>query len=211
MTAYTGPNTNFGGLTLAEVNDAYVSDNGGENYVFNSAMDDVGGTIEVLGDWDAIVYTRQESEVDVVTTGSGDDQINTGGKADVINAGDGDDIVRGGPGGDNIRGGRGADILILGEGTDVVNYIADPDVGVFGEGGDLEVGVADQIVDFNQHENDILRIDLQGDLGASVEYDAHTGEVIVTDGTGTSSVIANLDSNLHVDIDNLGDGVWTLM
>ncbi|MBF9058785.1 hypothetical protein HKCCSP123_06270 [Rhodobacterales bacterium HKCCSP123] len=60
-------------------------------------------------------------DIDVVTTGAGDDTISTGDDADVIDAGDGNNVIDGGFDDDDITSGSGGDRIASGEGSDTVS------------------------------------------------------------------------------------------
>ncbi len=139
MTSFVGPSTElFDNTGLPIDHGKFVSSvkiDGKETIVFNSSSQNVGGFIEIKGDYDAVVYTSQESQVDFITTGDGDDRIHSGGKSDEIFSGAGNDIVRGGSGDDNIFGGTGDDQLIGGDGSDLIEG-GDGDDIIWGAAGD---------------------------------------------------------------------------
>ena len=220
MTSFVGPGTEIFDENGEPVDYSqfmsYVKSNGKDTILFNSASKDVGGVIDIQGDDDAVVYTSQESQVDVISTGDGDDRINSGGKSDEIFAGAGNDIVRGAGGDDVIRGGKGADVLIGGEGTDT--FMIKGDGGAFGPNSDLTRDAAgnvpvDAILDLNSAELDHLVLqDIALPGGQSVDYDPSTGNVnLISTATGDSITIANIgEGRDDVQIIDQNGGNYTL-
>lgn len=81
---------------------------------------------------------------DIITTGSGNDQIKGYGGNDVIKTNSGNDTIDGGAGDDNIDAGAGDDLIIWSFGTDKINGGANStkgfdilDLSEFGNGSDL--------------------------------------------------------------------------
>ncbi len=136
---------------------------------------------------------------DTLIGGVGDDTLIGGKGSDELFGGAGDDTLKGGKGDDLIRGGAGNDIIIGGKGADTFELI-----------GDLDGYFFDRIRDFDPNEGDKLVIELEN-TGGVASYDSDTGEVKVTDSLGTESVVAKIDPNLNVDVENLGENRWNLM
>ncbi|MBL4820833.1 MAG: hypothetical protein JKY98_07570, partial [Gammaproteobacteria bacterium] len=155
---------------------------------------------------------------DVLNGDSGHDTLDGGAGADVLNGGSGNDVLIGGADGSNdvLNGGDGWDNLNGGMGRDILTGGANGDTFVFAIGDSSgQVGVADQIVDFNAAEGDMV------DLSAVSAAIIGTVHFVGTVGD-TTNLIAALnfggpmngrtvyDSNaelLYIDVD--GDGVIT--
>ncbi len=185
---------------------------GGLN-INTSPLEDTGVNLSLENDGADVVYTGGGH--DIVAAGGGDDILNAGDGDDFIDGGDGSDILRGGDGDDVIKGGKGADILIGGHGADL--FVISGDEGAFGADSDLTFDgselLVDQVLDFNDHEDVLVLQDLglEGGTG-SVEYDSHTGEVILkNEGNGDEFVVAKLQPGLDIAVVDQGGGNWTLL
>jgi Ca2+-binding RTX toxin-like protein len=149
---------------------------------------------------------------DTITTRRGRDSIDGGEGNDYIDAGTNKDFVRGGLGRDTLLGGKGADTLFGGSGNDIIDGGTDKDIINGGKGADIMTGgrdrdqfvfdfadiapgVIDEITDFKAGTDDII---IQGaGPGATVEYDAITGEVKLN-----GQVFLQLDPGLNININN---------
>ena len=139
---------------------------------------------------------------DVITCGSGIDQIFAGSGDDIVTSNRGDDAIDGGDGNDTVRGGKGQDLLIGGNGDDFLCGDFGTDTLIGGSGADTfafrpETAsaaanplLADRVVDFNPAQGD--RIGLIGGLSVTdltlVAFD--------TDGDGTTdATLVKFSSN----------------
>jgi serralysin len=139
---------------------------------------------------------------DVITCGSGIDQIFAGSGDDIVTGNKGDDAIDGGDGNDTLRGGKGQDLLIGGNGDDFLGGDFGTDTLMGGSGADTfafkpvtasaatNPFLADQLVDFNPAEGD--KIGLTGGLSVAdltlVAFD--------TDGDGTAdATLVKFSSN----------------
>jgi len=122
-------------------------------------------------------YWLGTSDSDVITCGSGIDQIFAGGGDDIVKSNRGDDAIDGGDGNDTLRGGKGQDLLIGGNGDDFLCGDFGIDTLIGGSGADTfafrpETAssatnplLADRVIDFNAAEGD--KIGLTGGLSAT--------------------------------------------
>lgn len=183
---------------------------GGEGGTDQDVLDTTGVTTGTI----SVVYTGGEagtltssaggtatfSEIEVITTGAGNDTINAvsntapstynlgagddrvfgGSGAETINAGDGADSVEGGGGADHIYGGSGNDSLYGGEGDDLIDG---------GTGNDLIYGGTGSDTLYGGDGNDTI--------------DGGTGNDLLSGGAGADTVYGG-DGN---DTIHLGEGV----
>ena len=104
----------------------------------------------------------------VLTGGSGHDEIIAGNGGDTLNGGGGDDFLKGGDGGDTLNGGGGVDSMAGGAGNDILHGNDGTDYLRGDEG-------ADQY--FGDNGDDTL--------------DASTGATVLDGGSGTDTLIGN--------------------
>ncbi len=188
----------------------YTSQHSAPDIIDLGAGDDIanaGGDDDLVygGDGDDII--RGGSGDDDIFGGTGDDQLIGGDGLDLIEGGDGDDIIWGAAGDDIIRGGKGADVLSGGLGSDT--FILKGDDLTYDDQGNVEV--VDAIVDFNDNEDVFVLQDMP--VNGVVSYDSATGDVTFADSEDpdVSKVIANLPTDLDINVVDQGDGNWTLL
>ncbi len=213
-----GVNINTSGLKDTGLNLTLVGDGNDRVYTSqNSAPDiiDLGGGDDITnaGGHDDLVYGGDGDDIirggsgdDDIFGGTGDDQLIGGDGSDLIEGGDGDDIIWGAAGDDIIRGGKGADVLSGGLGSDT--FIIKGEDLTYDQG---NVDVVDAIVDFNDNEDVFVLQDMP--VNGVVSYDSATGDVTFADSADpdVSKVIANLQTDLDIDVVDQGDGNWTLL
>jgi Ca2+-binding RTX toxin-like protein len=147
-------------------------------------------------------YWLGTNDSDVITCGSGIDQIFAGSGDDIVTGNRGDDAMEGGDGNDTLRGGKDRDLLIGANGDDFLCGDFGTDTLIGGSGADTFVFrsetasaaanpfLADRLVDFNPAEGD--KIGLTGGLSVAdltlVAFD--------TDGDGTAdATLVKFSSN----------------
>lgn len=177
-------------ILLGTGNDT-VYDRGGSNTII-----DLGGDNNITV---RSTYGAGASEVDIITTGDGNDQIN---------AFDGRNEIDAGNGNNNVRGGDNYDFIKVGLGDDIVDVRA----GTFGEteeafvdlGGGFTIPLSGPLQAHN-------RIEDQG--GSDIFRASATPEVISDDPTfqdqvfnGNDFVVSDLSGVVGNDIARLGDG-----
>ncbi len=146
---------------------------------------------------------------DVLTGGSGNDELLGGPGNDIISGGGGDDLLVGEAGNDRIGGGAGKDSILGGAGNDVISGGAGNDSVLGGAGNDVISGDADADTVLGEDGND--RIDggagndiLLGDAGNDVILggagdDSLFGESLTKGGkqTGSDSAADRLDGGAN--------------
>ena len=163
------------------------------------------------------------TENDIITGDAGADTIWGQEGNDLINGGTGDDVLFGhggmsadDGGNDFLTGGEGNDVLNGGMGRDVLTGGSGIDTFVFAVGDSSgQVGVADQVVDFEEGIDLIDLSAVSSFVGQNVEFVGTvtdtTNLIAALNNGGPSAGRAAYDNNaelLYVDVD--GDGVITV-
>ncbi|MFM2314195.1 MAG: hypothetical protein RLZZ04_3471 [Cyanobacteriota bacterium] len=133
---------------------------------------------------------------DLMDGGAGNDFLEGNDGNDILKGGPGDDKLDGGAGNDTLRGGAGKDEFIGGTGNDLFAFVAN----------ELESGIVDKIIDFQQDGADRLRIVGAGD--SVVSYNAQTGMVTIDgqDAIDIGAGVEGLEVKQIKDTDN-----WEIM
>lgn len=166
------------------------------------------GGFDIVGDQDGpnVVFLAEDGSEnlgdDFIIGGFADDTLSTGAGDDILATGAGEDFIIGGDGTDVIRGGEGDDVIIGGAGADIMSGGGGSDLFIL-SGEDFAAGEKDVIQDFTVGHDELLINGVSED--ASVSYHAATGNVTVGD-----QVVARLDPNLDVTVDQLDDDTWQL-
>jgi Ca2+-binding RTX toxin-like protein len=185
------------GLYLPPTNDAFVvkvSDGHGGKTEFKVLVTpDFGltGSGQALLDSDIVIDPGAPAgHIDLLTGGSGDDDLY---------GGDGDDVLDGGSGNDYLQGDTGNDQLIGGDGNDELTGVSGNDA-LFGDGGDdvLYGGEGDDALNGGSG-NDYL----QGDTGNDV-LAGDDGDDTLAGGVGTDQMNGGVGNDTYY-VDAAGD------
>ncbi|MEO1387919.1 MAG: calcium-binding protein [Cyanobacteria bacterium J06634_6] len=145
---------------------------GGNDTVFAYTDYTIAANVETLVLRDAVYRGSGNNTDNSIRGNSAQNLLEGAGGNDDLQGYHGNDILKGGSGNDNLNGGYGKDELLGGTGNDTLAGNAGDDLLMGGKGQDLLLGGAgkdafvfnavnegiDQITDFSQMENDMLRI-----------------------------------------------------
>jgi serralysin len=180
-------------------------------------------------------YWLGTNDSDVITCGTGIDQIFAGSGDDIVTGNRGDDAMEGGEGNDTLRGGKGQDLLIGANGDDFLCGDFGTDTLSGGSGADTFVFrsetasaaanpfLADRLFDFNPAEGDkiglteglsvadliLLAFDTDGDGTADatlVKFSSNSGDRILAVVLGTVNA-AGATTLSNADFISLPNGI----